>query len=97
MREMSQPSKQLNQQQSFSWRESTVKLPTRANQQPVSPPVCHLTHECKSHLPQYGYDGMQGSGYHTQVEWNIYCKLCRKFLMDCQLPSTKLCCQILIL
>jgi hypothetical protein len=24
-----------------------------------------LTHECKSCLPQYGYDEMQGSGYHT--------------------------------
>ena len=71
MREMSQPREQLNQQQSSPRRESTVELPTRANQQPVSTPIHHSTRECKSHAPRYGYNGMQGSGYHTQIEWDL--------------------------
>jgi hypothetical protein len=37
----------------------------------MSPPICHSTRERKSRVPQYGYDGTtQGSGYHTQIEWN---------------------------
>ncbi len=71
MREMSQLREQLNQQQLSPWRESTAELPMRANQQSVSPPVCCSTREWKSHSPQYGYDGMQGSGYHTQIEWDL--------------------------
>jgi hypothetical protein len=43
----------------------------RANQQPMSPPICHLTCEHKSHSPQYGYDGMHGSGYHMQIQWDL--------------------------
>jgi hypothetical protein len=71
MREMSQLREQLNQQQSSPQRESAVELPMRANQQPVSPPIRHLTCEHKSCSPQYGYDGMHGSGYHMQIPWDL--------------------------
>jgi hypothetical protein len=71
MREMSQPREQLNQQQSSPRRESTAEPPTRANQQPVSTPIRRSTRERKSRAPRYGYDGTQGSGYHTQIEWDL--------------------------
>jgi hypothetical protein len=72
MREMSQLGGQLNQQQLSPQRENRVEPPMKANQQPVSfPPIRHSTRERKSCAPRYGYDRMQGSGYHTQIEWDL--------------------------